>query len=235
MSTRPKPGEHEARAESLLPETAEAYVLRAMTALDAKETLQWLNRAIVLDPSYYPARKARALFHYRRVDDEQAIEDISVLIALRPEDSLGYALRAVLRREAGQLEEALADHNRAIELGENASETAEVHDQRYHTYVRMGDYTSALEDARRLAESYPQNMGHRLNIVICSLVLGDYAAVQREHRSIVQTSYSWDRFARQYLAYHVFALLKTGVTLNIPAEIAQKPPVCHDTENHRVL
>ena len=169
------------------------------------------------------------------MDDARAVEDVAVLIALRPEDALGYALRAVLYRDSDHLEEALADHNRAIRLGESATETAEVYDQRYHTYVRMGDYASALEDARRLAESYPQDMGHRLNIVMCSLALGDYAAVQREHRAIVQTSYSWDRFARRYLAYHVFALLKAGLTLNIPAEIAQKAPFCDNTENHRVL
>jgi len=219
-----KAREHEALAASVLPDTAKAYVLRAMTALTAEETLQWLDRAIMLDPSHYPARRARALFHYCRVYDEKAVEDVAALIALRPEDSLGYALRAVLRRGAGQLEEALADHNRAIELGENATELAEVYDERYNTHILMGDYESALEDAQRLAESYPQDMGHRLSIVMCLLVLQDYVAVQREYRSIVQTSYLWDRFARWLLPMHVFESLKAGQTLVIPSEMAHNAP-----------
>ena len=133
-----------------------------MTAEDGDEALQWLDRAIALDPSHYPARRARALIYYCRVEDNRAVEDAAVLIALRPQDCLGYAMCAVLRRESGQLEDALADHARAIELSENATELAEVYAERYATYIRIGDCKSALAYARRQAELCPQEIEHRL-------------------------------------------------------------------------
>jgi serine/threonine protein kinase/tetratricopeptide (TPR) repeat protein len=219
-----KVAKHEALATSMLPETAEAYVLRAMTALNQDEALEWLNKAVVLDPSYYPARKARALIYYCRAEGEKAVEDVAALIALRPKGYLGYALRAVQQRESGHTEDALIDHERAIRLCEEARELAEVHDQRYITYMRQGDYASALQDARRLVELYPDEIDYRFSIVVCLLALEDYAAVQREYRSIVQTSYSWDQAARSWLTSAVFEALKEGRTFRIPTEIADKAP-----------
>jgi serine/threonine protein kinase len=55
--------EHEALAASILPDTVEAYALRAMTASSMDQALQWLDRAITLDPAHYPSRKARMLIY----------------------------------------------------------------------------------------------------------------------------------------------------------------------------
>ncbi|MBN1509248.1 MAG: protein kinase [Sedimentisphaerales bacterium] len=219
-----KAAEHEAMATSMLPETAEAYTLRAMTAADQEESLAWLDRAIALDPSHYPARKARALIYYCRAEDEKAVEDVAVMIALRPKNYLGYALRAVQRRESGQLETALDDHNRALDLCEEASQRIDALEQRYTTQVRRGDYASALQDARRLTESCPQEMDYRCWIVVCLLAQEDYAGVKREYRLIVQTSPSWDQLARTWLAGYVFQALRTGLTFRIPAEMADQAP-----------
>ncbi|MBN1507256.1 MAG: protein kinase [Sedimentisphaerales bacterium] len=219
-----KAAEHEALATSMLPDTAEAYVLRAITAPTQDEALEWLNRAIALDASYYPAHKARALIYYSRMEDEKAVEDVAALIVLRPKGYLGYALRAVQRREAGRLEEALIDHERAISLCEDAAELAEVHEHRYVTHVRRRDYASALQDARRLVDLSPQSADYRMCTAICLVATEDYAGAQREYRSIVQTSYSWDRSARSWLALHVLDALKAGWTFRIPPEIADKAP-----------
>ncbi|MCU0915284.1 MAG: protein kinase, partial [Planctomycetes bacterium] len=48
---------HRGLAEALLPETAEAYFLRAMTALTIKEQLAALDKALKLDPGHYEARR----------------------------------------------------------------------------------------------------------------------------------------------------------------------------------
>ncbi|MCU0612713.1 MAG: hypothetical protein MUE60_13120 [Candidatus Eisenbacteria bacterium] len=221
---RVKAAEHEALATSMLPETAEAYVLRAMTAANQEEALAWLDRAVTLDASHYPARKVRALIYYCRAEDEKAVEDVAALTALRPKHYLGYALRAVQRREAGQLEAALVDHERALSLCEDTSERVDVYDQRYATHVRRGDYASALQDARRLAELCPEKLEYRMYVVLCLLGLEDYGAVQREYRSIVQTSRSWDSMVRTGLPARVFRARKAGQTFRVPSELADKAP-----------
>jgi tetratricopeptide (TPR) repeat protein len=219
-----KASEHEALAASQLPETPEAYELRAMMAADQDEALPWLDRAIELDPSHYAAHKARALIYYCQAEDEKAIEDVTALIVLRPKNYLGYALRAVQRRESGQLVLALLDHERALDLCQDAAERADVYDQRYATHLRRGDYASALHDARRLAELYPEEVDYRGRIVLCLLALEDYAGVQREYRAIVRTSSTWDRWARSWLVSSVFQTLEVGWTFKIPAEFADKAP-----------
>ena len=219
-----KAAEHETLAKSMLPETAEAYVLRAMTASDGDEALEWLNQAVALDPSYYPARRARALIYYCREEDERMVEDVAVLIALRPHDHLGYAMRAVLRRESGQLDGALLDHKRAIDLCENPGELAEVHAERYVTFLRLGDCESALAEARRLHALQPRDIGRRLDLITCLLVLERYDEAQREYRSIVQTDHLWHRCGRTWLTYYVFGMLEAGQRPAIPADRMHEAP-----------
>jgi len=216
--------EHETLAASLLPETTEAYALRAMTASSTYQALQWLDRAIELDPAHYPSRKSRVLIYYTRGQDQKMAEDAAVLVALRPAEPLGYAIRAIVRRQAGRFEEALADHARALELCDNDKERIEVYDQRYETYTEMGDYASALKDARQMAELEPEEHQHRLRILTSLLALKDFSAVQREYRSIVQTSFKWDRNVRRLLAYQVFEMLEAGQTFEFPPDIANKAP-----------
>ncbi|MCU0917919.1 MAG: protein kinase [Planctomycetes bacterium] len=216
--------EHEALATSLLPDTAQAYTLRAMTAANQDEALTWLERAIALDPSHYPARKARALIYYCQAEDEKGVEDVAVLIALRPKSYLGYALRAAQRREAGRLEAALADHNRALDLCEDTSQCVHVLEQRYTTQLRRGDCAAALQDARRLAELCPQEIGHRLATILCLLALEDYADAKQEYRRLVRTSPSWDQFVRTWLSGYVFHALRAGLTIRIPPERADQAP-----------
>jgi serine/threonine protein kinase/Tfp pilus assembly protein PilF len=219
--------EYEALAASMLPDTAEAYSLRAMTAPSPQEALQWLDRAITLDPSHYSSLKARALTYYRLGNDEKMIEDVGALIALRPADSLGYALRAILRRQSGRFEEAVADHTLAIELCENERELCDFYHQRFETYKAMGDHAAALADARHCAQLDPQSRSHRFNIFSSLLEMKDFAEAQAEYRSIVQTSYVWDFRFDQSVAEYVFEKLSRGRTVAIPPEMIQQAPFAH--------
>jgi len=220
----PNAAKYEALAASIHPETAEAYALRAMTASSPKEALQWLDRAISLDPTHYPARMARVLIHYTQGQNQKMVEDVAALIALRPADSIGYTLRAILRRESSRFEEALEDHARAMELCESQEELIQVYDQQYKTHTKMGDHFASLNDARHLVELDPNNFDHRLNIVTSLLFIKDFSAVQREYRSIVQTSFDWDNNIRRFLIQKAFDMFIGGQTLEIPSEIAQKAP-----------
>ena len=56
--------EHRHQAEALLPETAEAYFQRAMTAVTIKEQLASLDKALQLDTGHYESRRLRAFTYY---------------------------------------------------------------------------------------------------------------------------------------------------------------------------
>jgi serine/threonine protein kinase/Tfp pilus assembly protein PilF len=216
--------EYEALAASMLPETAEAYSLRAMTSSSPEKALQWLNKAITLDPSHYPSRKARVLTYYSLGEDQKMVEDVGALIALRPADSMGYAIRALLRRESNQFEEAAEDLTFAINLCENKTELSELYQQRYEAYAAMSDHVSALADARYSAELDPQTFEHRIHIFRSLLELKNFAAAKREYRSIVETSHYWDFRFKQNTAYYVFDILSQGQTFTIPPDMVHLTP-----------
>jgi tetratricopeptide (TPR) repeat protein/Tol biopolymer transport system component len=219
-----KASEYEALAASMLPETAEAYSLRAMTSTSPDQALQWLDMAITLDPAHYPSLKTRVLTYYGIGEVQKMVEDVGALVALRPADSLGYAIRALLRLESGRFEEATMDLTRAIDLCENKTELSELYQQRYETYAAMGDHASALADARYSAELDPQTLEHRIQIFRSLLAIKDFAAAKREYRSIVQTSHQWGFRFNQAAACYVFDILSEGQTFAIPPDMVQQAP-----------
>ncbi|MEJ2705919.1 MAG: hypothetical protein P8Z79_26055 [Sedimentisphaerales bacterium] len=156
-----KAKEHRQHAEAILPQSAEANSLRAMTARTPEEALQWLSNALVLDPSHYESRKARALLCCGLRDYQSMTHDVDALIALRPKDSLGYALRAIVRRETGQFDEALEDHCRAIEACTLAAEFPMLYSERCETYLRTGKYVFSLLRAG-LPFEVPADMAHKI-------------------------------------------------------------------------
>jgi eukaryotic-like serine/threonine-protein kinase len=128
---------HQQAGESLLPRSPEAYTLREITADGSTATTEWLSNALELDPGYYPARKGRALASYAVRDYGTMATDAEAMVVMRPKDTLGYALRAIARRETGQLDAALEDHNRAIALCDRAGELFELYNQRRRTLMEM--------------------------------------------------------------------------------------------------
>ena len=80
---------HLAQGEQLLPRTAEAYVLRAITAQTVQGTLGWLEEALQLDPAHYGARRARALTYFALGEYHDMETEASVMIGSQPKDPVG--------------------------------------------------------------------------------------------------------------------------------------------------
>jgi len=148
--------EYRKKAEALLPHTADGHTHRALAAATPDEALTWLDRALRIDAGHYGARQARALVHYGRRDYASMRHDVEALIVMRQQDSLGYGLRALALRETGELDKALSDHSRAIELCATDTELPVLLDQRQETYWRIGDYQAALLDAQRCVDLAPE-------------------------------------------------------------------------------
>jgi serine/threonine protein kinase len=219
-----KAEEHKRQAEEMLPNTAEAYSLRATAASTPEETLEWLCKALQLNPTHYPSLKARALAYYGSEQYQSMSEDAAVLVALRPRDPQGYAFRAIARRELGQFGKALADHNQALRLCRSVTDRADIYDQRRETYMRAGDYTAALQDARQCVALQPEEFRHQFNVFAAMFWLEDYQQAQEQYRQIVRTSPEWHRLFRSTFQKHVFDVLASGRELQLPADVALKAP-----------
>jgi len=214
-----KARQHQQRAESLRPRTAEAYCLRALTASTPEETVRLLSRAVELDPSYYPSYKTRALAYYALRDYNSMRQDIQVVIALRPEDPLGYTLRAIVQRETEQFEAAIQDHNRAINVCDIESELAELHNQRRETYVCMGNLDAALRDAQRSAELEPKQFMYRFHVFAALVSLREYEAAKQEYEKIMSAGLTHQQQFEAWAKRHVFDILGTGGSLELPVNI----------------
>jgi tRNA A-37 threonylcarbamoyl transferase component Bud32/tetratricopeptide (TPR) repeat protein len=183
-----KTDSHLQRGERLLPHTAEAYLLRAMTAQTVQATLGWLDDALELDPAHYAARRARA-FAYLALGRYRDMEtEASVMIGSQPMNPAGYSLRAIARRQMAlaeddkdQLAAALADHDQAIGLS-NARDKrfAGICSQRRDTLMQMGRYEQALADARTCVRLQPAEPMHHFYLFCILTALGDYPAAQSE-------------------------------------------------------
>ena len=228
---------HQQAGESLLPRSPEAYTLRGITADGSTATTEWLSKALELDPSYYPARKGRALASYAVRDYATMVTDAEAMVVTRPKDALGYALRAIARRQTGQLDAALKDHNRAIALCDHDGELFELHNQRRKTLMEMEQYEAALSDARHCAKLKPSDFPTQFELLGALVLAGDYAAARDQHAQLVQhRRYSEQSFRIRTYRY-TFRLLISGHSVELPEEITGDEPfslMCKAIDQYRV-
>ena len=82
------------------------------------------DKAIQVDPSYFLAWCNRAGLYVRVKEWNNAIRDASRAIALHSEYGLSYKLRAMANGELGNVEAAVADFNRFLDLDPTTPEKA---------------------------------------------------------------------------------------------------------------
>jgi tetratricopeptide (TPR) repeat protein len=218
-SDPPKAKLHQKRAEELLPQTAEAYCLRAMAASTSDEAVDWLTKAVAFNPSHYPSHKALALAYYALKDYSKMAHEVDIIIVLRQWDSFGYALRALVLRETGQPDDAITNLKNAIDLCDVESARAELHNQRRETYVRMGNYKAALEDARRCVQLEPEQFVYHFHVFTALVSLGEYEAARQEHRKIVHDDIVQQQQFEAWAQRYVFSVLGGGQPFELPADI----------------
>ena len=169
--------EHREQAEQLIAGTAPYYFLRAKAAYGVKEMLEMLGKALELDKQHYHSLSERAHIYYSQHDYEKMARDAARMIGIRPNNPQGYALSALALQELGRFDEALLDHNDAIQL---APDDAELYDARRETYTRLGQYELALYDAQKCAELRPRDLPSRHKLFAAYTLLGRYDEAERE-------------------------------------------------------
>jgi len=219
-----KSEQHKQLAESILPNTAEAFYLCGMTAASADEALTWLSKARELDPSHYGACKARAFAYYSVKAYQKMAEDVSALIAMRPKDYMGYALGAIAHRETGQFELALKEHAQAIELCTLQDELNRLYDERRRTYMRSGNQKAALQDAEQRLAFRADQPSSRVPVFAALLALGQYEKAQAEYTRVAKLGLVPGRSFRLWMEGYASELLDTGQPFDFPPDIAARAP-----------
>ena len=140
--------DHREQAEQLIGSTAAYYFLRARATPNAQEALTLLAKALELDRQHYDSLRERAYIYQAQHDYYEMAMDAACMITIQPGNPQGYDLKAAALREMGRPEEALQNHKDAIEL---SSDDPDLYDERRETYMRMGQYELALQDAQKCA------------------------------------------------------------------------------------
>jgi tetratricopeptide (TPR) repeat protein len=186
-----KAKEHQQKGEKLFSESAEAYFNRSMMAGTVINTLEWLNKAVDFDPGHYDSLEARALAYYALRKYDEMEMDASVMIGIESNNSKGYALRAIARREMAieeaekkLFDEALKDHNKAIKI---SPDEAELYDQRRRTHMQMANYVQALWDARECVRLRADERMYHFHSFCALVALGRYDEAKVKYDTIIES------------------------------------------------
>jgi Tol biopolymer transport system component len=211
--------EHRRQAEALLPETAEAYFLRAMTAVTIKEQLAFLDQALQLasrdpdplNPINYESHRLRAFLYYASRKYERAERDAFAMTILRPRDPLGYSLRALALRESGQYQEAIAAYDGALTLVQKDDpQYFDLTAQRVETLLRMGSHRPALAAAQEALRFWPDRPIFEYDLFAAHTALGDYEAAAALFARITSPGPEARRPFENWCAKYIFDSLQAG-------------------------
>ena len=203
--------DHRQKAQALLPETAEAYFLRAMFAITVKDQFAALNEALELDLQHYESRRLRAYTYYASRKYEQMRDDALAMTVLRPRDPLGYSLRAIALRELGKYAEAIAAYDNALaRTPKTDPQYIELSSQRCETFLRAGDYERVMSDGQECFKLWPDRPVFQYYTFVALTALGDYEKADAVFREIVgRTPTSRNEF-RDWCDKYVFDTLEAG-------------------------
>ncbi|MFC1634777.1 protein kinase [Planctomycetota bacterium] len=209
--------EHRQKADELLPETAQAYFLRARIAISIREKLEYLNEALRLDRGHYESRRLRAYTYYASRKYEQMEEDALVMTALQSQDPLGYSLRAIALRELGYYEEAIEDYSNAIRLTTVESpQLTELYAQRNEIYLRMGEFEHVIADAKEGLTLFPTETILHFRIFCALIALGNYDEASALYYRIAGSDLDSRRSFRDWSMKYVFDTLDAGRSWHPP-------------------
>jgi serine/threonine protein kinase/Tol biopolymer transport system component len=213
-------GEHRRQAEALLPETAEAYFLRAITAATIKEQLNALNKALLLEPGHYESRRLRAFTYYASRKYERMNEEALVMETQRTQDPLGYSLRATALGELGRYQEAIAEYDSAMaRTPTEDSQYLDLAAQRLETLLRAGSSERVVEEGQAyLSQIKAKDLSSlQLPVFFALTTLGEYdKAADLYRRMIGPMQASNDQLFGVKCSQYVFDTLGAGRSWHPP-------------------
>ena len=156
------------------------------------------DRALALDSDIAIAHAAFALIHegYRR--GAEALEEYELALELRPNDPLILTPYAALRRNMGDLQEAIEIGRRVVELDPR---TSLGYHYLGHSYRVAGDIENATTNYELALALQPTNQGPLLQTANMAIIRGDYDTAVERLRLIEQHSRFIGNWQLPRLAY----------------------------------
>ncbi len=202
---------HRKEAERLLPETADAIYLGALTALTVKETMQMLEKALTLDPRHYLSRRLHACTLWASQRYMEMETDALALIVSRPKDSFGYFLSATARFEQKKYEPALQDIEKALQLmPEETARRTELFDLRCRTRLALGQYQQVISNADSCIQEFPDKTDFSFHKFCAQTALGQYNQARAVFRGIAEGNDQANQEFINWSMKYVFDTLTAG-------------------------
>ena len=209
-----KVNNHRQKARDLLPDTPEAYFLRALTTNSTKEKLQLLNRALERNPGHYESRKLRAYVWHCSQRYEQMRDDAFALVVLRPQEAAGYILYGIALRELGKYEEAVTSFGNALaRASSEGQDLIDIYSHRRETYMRMERYEAAIADAQQCVALSNHDRTQQFHLFCALFASGYYDSAEALYREALSSETWW--FWRRCAGF-VYDVQGRGQDLNLP-------------------
>jgi tetratricopeptide (TPR) repeat protein len=132
---------------------ASAALGRLLKDKDPQEAIAELSAAIRLDPKS-PALRSRAILYLALARFDDALQDFDRVIATDGSDSLAFLDRGVAQEKLGDLQAAIGDYTRSIEL----APVAPAYINRGNAYLRSKQLEKALADFTAAVALEPANL-----------------------------------------------------------------------------
>ena len=128
--------------------SAHYWLEKAETSIDTdpKKAIEYLNKAIQLQPNYVEAYFIRARVYEILGQHQRAIEDFNEAIRLKPNYVEAYKSRGVVYNFLLQYQRAIEDFNKAISL---KPDNADTYKCRGYVYFEQGNEKLGCSDAQK--------------------------------------------------------------------------------------
>ncbi|MGB2861901.1 MAG: protein kinase, partial [Sedimentisphaerales bacterium] len=222
---------HRKEAERLLPETADAFYLGALTALTVKETMQMLEKALTLDPRHYPSRRLHACTLWASQHYSEMETDALALIVSRPKDSFGYFLSATARFEQGKYEQALKDIEQALAMVlPEAKRHIELLELQCRSLLALSQYQQVIAEAEGGLRKFPDKTIFSFHKFCAQMALGQYDQARAMFHAVAEGNDQAKQELINWSMKYVFNTLAAGRSWHKPDQRPEGAPFVHINE-----
>jgi tetratricopeptide (TPR) repeat protein len=168
------------RAISLKPDLADAYLMRAKALVADNQTersFHDFSQTIEMRPNDPQPLIERGMAYLELKDYQAAIGDSSAALALDTNLANAYNLRGTAVRAMGNLQGALADFDRAVNLLPNENNYFE----RGTTYQMLGEHAKAIADFTEMIGFRPDTAAGYFARAKSKRAIGDIRGAEQDH------------------------------------------------------
>jgi putative PEP-CTERM system TPR-repeat lipoprotein len=153
-----------------------------ITASDRAAALQSLRKALAIQPDRIDAQRAIVMLEADSGRLPQAVAMAREVQKQRPQQSIGYVLEGDAYAHRKSWNEAVAAYRAALKQAGTVDAAVKLHE----ALVAAGTGTDAEAVATAWIKQHPKDLAFRLHLGQAALERGDFAAVVRQYRALVE-------------------------------------------------